>query len=397
MKKNFYEQLKEELNELQKEWKIEDIKIEEIEDDFDEEVIEAIIPIQRKMKCVNLKKGLTAAMIALTMSSVGLSTMPNIVTNNTATTVEAASKKKDKKKPKFTFKGKTTMTVTKGKSVKIPKVTAKDNKDGNVTKKIKVTVKKGKKSDKSLASKIKANKSVKFKSIGKYVITYTVTDKAGNKATKKRYVIVKEASKTKNTTTEENKTTETSTSENKTTETPTTEVPTTESPATEKITIDGNTYNITKDMDFYNQISSSNEKIDNPSINLNFENDYFILYFDVESGLTTDYQYLKYFGKITATDANGNDISDKVIISVNPDLLYKNGNSFTIHVYVKDSSGNVEVRRLGVFLRTEESMKASEDLQIKISDDPLVYTVANTTVSYLSKPRYAKILKYTDC
>ena len=110
---------------------------------------------KKSMKSTKLKKGLVAAMLALSITGMTVSNMPNIVTNGTAVTVEAASKKKDKKKPKITFKGKTKLTAYKNKSVKIPKTTAKDNKDGNVTKKIKVTVKKGKKNYKSIANKIK--------------------------------------------------------------------------------------------------------------------------------------------------------------------------------------------------------------------------------------------------
>lgn len=81
---------------------------------------------------------------------------------------QLGAKKKDKTKPKITFKGKSKITVYKNAEVLIPKTIAKDNKDGNLTKKISLTVKKGKKNYKSLAKSIKANKKVKFTSTGKY-------------------------------------------------------------------------------------------------------------------------------------------------------------------------------------------------------------------------------------
>ncbi len=138
------------------------------------------------MKEKEWKKRMIAVMLAFVLAI----SMVAVQGENDFFVVEAATKK-DKKKPVIKMSGKSKMTVTKGTSVKIPKVTAKDNKDGNVTKKIKVTVKKGKKSYSSIAKKIKNNKKVKFTSTGKYTITYTVKDKAGNKATKKRYVTVK--------------------------------------------------------------------------------------------------------------------------------------------------------------------------------------------------------------
>lgn len=137
-------------------------------------------------------------LIALTVVSLGVSL---VQPSANFSQVAKAATKKDKKKPKITMKGKTKITVTKGKSIKIPKVTAKDNKDGNVTKRIKVTVKKGKTSYKSIAKKIKSNKKVTFKATGTYTVTYTVKDKAGNKATKKRKIVVKKAKKENETTT----------------------------------------------------------------------------------------------------------------------------------------------------------------------------------------------------
>ena len=140
--------------------------------------------------------------------STGFSAVPGRFDN--MATVEAA-KKKDNKKPVLKLQGAASLQVIQNESVRIPKTTAKDKVDGNLTKKIKVSVKCGKKSYADLAKKIQKNKAVKFIKIGKYVITYTVSDKAKNKATKKRTVTVVAKA-------EEGKTTEATTTQNPTTE-----------------------------------------------------------------------------------------------------------------------------------------------------------------------------------
>ena len=327
------------------------------------------------MKSTKLKKGLVAAMLALSITGMTVSNVPNIVTNGTAVSVEAASKKKDKKKPKITFKGKTKLTAYKNKSVKIPKTTAKDNKDGNVTKKIKVTVKKGKKSYKSIAKKIKNNKSVKFTSTGKYVITYTVTDKAGNKATKKRYVTVKNQPK-KAATTEEKTETQTTeaTTEKTTTEQPTTEKPTeattqerptteatTETPTTEdpkpetptvaptdyskydinEVTFNNIKYKVTSDEDFADVIKQS--ELDSNKINLVIDNEYSALYINRNEEILTNSEYLKFLGSIKATDKNGNDISDRIVVyekELSDKVLNGSYTYAAVYIYVEDSFGN---------------------------------------------------------
>lgn len=263
MEKNILKSIKRELDEIKKEAKSEDLEVEDIIfDEYDEALINE--PTKRNFKAKALKKGMAAAMLGLTLAT-GFSGVPN--TNSNIVTVEAA-KKKDKKKPVIKFDVSSKIEVGVNESVKIPKTTAKDNKDGNVTKKIAVKVTKGKKQFKDLAKKIKSNKAVTFTSTGSYVITYTVSDKAGNKATKKRYVTVKEAQKEQTTrrpaparvvptpaTTEVPTTTETPTTEAPTTEAPTTEDATTVYNADlskyaeiEKLTINGNTYNIAKSL-----------------------------------------------------------------------------------------------------------------------------------------------------
>ena len=174
-----------------------------------------------------------ALALALAVSvSTGFSAVPGKFDN--MATVEAA-RKKDNKKPVIKLQGAASIQVTQNESVKIPKTTAKDNVDGNLTKKIKVSVKCGKKSYADLAKKIQKNKAVKFNKIGKYVVTYTVSDKAKNKATKKRTVTVVAKA-------EEGKTTEVATTQSPTTEqittaaTTTTTEQTTTATTTEKTT-----------------------------------------------------------------------------------------------------------------------------------------------------------------
>ncbi|MCR2822787.1 immunoglobulin-like domain-containing protein [Lederbergia panacisoli] len=91
---------------------------------------------------------------------------------NKATVVRTITVKKDTVKP--TISGTSNKTVYIGTSFN-PKsgVTAKDNVDGNITKNIKVTG------------------SVNMKKAGKYKLTYTVSDKARNKATVVRTITVK--------------------------------------------------------------------------------------------------------------------------------------------------------------------------------------------------------------
>lgn len=113
--------------------------------------------------------------------------------DNNIPVVEAATK--DKKKPTIKMNGKKNITTYQNKAIKLGKVTAKDDVDGNVTKKITVKVTKGKKNYSLIAKKVKANKSIKFTAEGKYIVTYTVKDSAGNKTTKKRYITVKPVKK----------------------------------------------------------------------------------------------------------------------------------------------------------------------------------------------------------
>ena len=120
----------------------------------------------------------------------GILGMQCIDSNAGLYTVQAEERTEDEEKPVISFSGKVKLTVEKGKEIRLPGTTAEDNIDGNITKRIKVTVRKGTKRYLKIARAIKRNKKIKFASTGNYVITYTVSDKAGNKAVKKRYIAV---------------------------------------------------------------------------------------------------------------------------------------------------------------------------------------------------------------
>ncbi len=343
MKVEFYEKLKEELSSIRKEEKIEEINI----------------PTKRSFKS---KKVAAVAMLALALA-IGLSGVPNTsMTEINPYTVEAKSKK-DNKKPVIKFSGKTKITVEKGKAVKIPKTTAKDNKDGNVTKKITVTVKKGKKRYKSIEKAVKKNKKVKFTSTGTYKITYTVKDKAGNKATKTRTIKVvspKKKTTTETYTTDKSRRVDYSKYDIK------------------RETINGRTYNVTRDGDFSYRSGMADTESD--KIFINIKNDYDRLQFDVNSDLLNNSEYLKFFGSITATDQNGNDISDNIVIYEASLIIggsAKNYDIRSIGIYVEDVYGNKLRKDVELYLRTFEKdtpygYDDPKDL-IQLSKNPLVY------------------------
>lgn len=337
------------------------------------------------------KKVVVAAILGLALVTGLPGAVNSNMTESNPYVTYAKGKKKDKKAPVIKLNGKSTMTVEVNKSVKIPKATAKDNVDGNVTKKMKITVKKKNKKYSSIAKKIKNNKGVKFTSVGDYIITYKVTDKAGNIAVKTRKVKVLKKENIPVPLTEEETTeivtTETPTTE-ATTEIPTTEAtteaPTPEQPTIEKPTtgiyqetVNGITYNVTRDFNLFDEKVSNTSTVSD-KITINIENDYDRFQLDANSGLTNDAQYLKFLGKITATDENGNDISDNIVI-VEIAFLDSIINSFVyrIYIYVEDINGNSFRKDLYLYFRSFDSdipymYDDPKDL-IKLSDSPLVY------------------------
>ena len=382
-------------------------------------------PKNKKTKPVLLKKGLVAGVLGLSIALGAPAVLPVEPTK-----VEAA---KDKKKPKLTMKGKSRLYENAGNTIKLGKVTAKDNVDGNITKKISVTVKKNKKSFKSIAKKIKSNKSFKITEEGTYVITYTVKDKAGNKTTKTRYLTIMnlnnkqektteapttqkqsttQATKTSVTTekttqapsttqektteektteekttenktsetTTENKTTEYNTTENKTsektTEEKTTQQTTTETLTTEDIhedpniiptdfskynikttTINGKTYKVTSDEDFYNEVILEKGLYDT-NMTIDVENDYNSFMMELNNPCLDNNNYIKYLGNIKVTDRNGKDITDRIIICDYKlrSKEWKVGKTYSVKFYIEDEKGYYNVKTFNIDF-TDESTK----------------------------------------
>ena len=325
-------------------------------DEYDECEVENASEM-KAVKNHRYSSGIRKCALALALAvavSTGFSAVPGKF-NNMAT-VEAA-RKKDKKKPVIKLSGKSNIRVTQNELVKIPKATAKDNVDGNITRKIKVSVKLGKKSYSALAKKIQKNKAVKFTKTGKYTITYTVSDKAKNKATKKRTVTVVAKQEDKKTT--ENKATAEQTTESRTTTEQvttaaiTTEIPTTEAPVTtesvidpsvtyskyniSRVNVNGNYYNVTRDPRLSYAITYANTESD--KITINVEHDYDNIVSKSTSRIAENSKYLGYLGKITATDEDGNDISNNIVIA---ELILDGGidNTDVINIYVEDGKGN---------------------------------------------------------
>ena len=366
-------------------------------DDYDEYEIEKK-PQKKAVKNHRYSSGIRKCALALALAvavSTGFSAVPGKF-NNMAT-VEAA-RKKDKKKPVIKLSGKSNIRVTQNESVKIPKATAKDNVDGNVTKKIKVSVKLGKKSYSSIAKKIQKNKAVKFTKTGKYTITYTVSDKAKNKAMKKRIVTVvaKQEDKTTADKMTENKTTTERVTTAATTEKATTQESTTEAPATtesvidpsvtyskyniSRVNVDGNYYNVTYDPRLSYAITYANTESD--KITINVEHDYDNFVSKSTSGIAEDSKYLGYLGKITATDEDGNDISNNIVIAEL--ALYSGiGSTNAIYIYIEDKKGNNLTKKIYLNFDFTDSndfvfsngitKDLSKDQCILIDQNPIVY------------------------
>ena len=92
--------------------------------------------------------------------------------SNNSTEVIRKINYSDQNKPTISLKGKSNISVTLNSSFKDPGFTASDNCDGNIT------------------DKVSVEGNVDTKNVGKYKITYTVTDKAGNKTIQTRNVNV---------------------------------------------------------------------------------------------------------------------------------------------------------------------------------------------------------------
>lgn len=101
-----------------------------------------------------------------------LYTTSGYVSNDSKEVKKTTTTKKDTEKPIITIIGESEITINQGSEYKDSGAKANDNIDGDLT------------------SKIKTTSTVDVKNSGTYVVTYTVSDKAGNKAEASRKVIV---------------------------------------------------------------------------------------------------------------------------------------------------------------------------------------------------------------
>ena len=294
--------------------------------------------------------------------------------------VEAA--KKDKKKPKIKLSGAKELTATVGEQVTIPATTYSDNKTKKKKLKVGVTVKKGKKNYKALASKIRKATlkskpvSVTFDEEGIYKITTTVTDLAKNKATAVRTVTITPKRIEEQVITKQDPEVTTTTEQPKQEE-PKREEKTTEEPKKEDKEWPIYNYNVitNKNMDesTYEMLAEGyfSDKID-----LTLENDFSQMIITKQSDMLRNGEYLKFVGKITATDQYGKDISDKIVI-YEDDLKERTTTSdygCLIYIFVEDDYGNRKQKFINITFMEDPYLKPEDlnDLQI-INNNPKVY------------------------
>ena len=121
---------------------------------------------------------------------------------------------------------------------------------------------------------------------------------------------------------------------------------------------------------------------------------------DRSSKYFTNSEYVKLLGKITATDANGNDISDSIVIydvDLNDatDISYQSG---VVRIYAEDVNGNKAKVSLSINY-CDFSKNYNENDYIaagltKISSDPIVFgKLRPKTTTFISSIRTSKKLE----
>lgn len=113
-------------------------------------------------------------------------------------------------------------------------------------------------------------------------------------------------------------------------------------------------------------------------VNLSIENDFSKMIIDEDIKVLNHTKFLDYFGKITATDANGNDISDKIKIEMYgliKDLEdITNSVGASIFIYVEDGNGNIAVSYTFIdvmSINTLSDSDAANNYEI-VSEDPFI-------------------------
>ena len=285
--------------------------------------------------------------------------------------VEAA--KKDKKKPKIKLTGAKELTATVGEQVTIPATTYSDNKTKKKKLKVGVTVKKGNKNYKALASKIRKATlkskpvSVTFGEEGTYKITTTVTDLSKNKATAVRTVTITPKQIEEQVITKQDPEVTTTTEQQKQEE-PKREEKTTEEPKKEeaKTNVD-----LATSLSKYGTVESA--KVNDIEynflkINSTSSNEYKELYNSEQSGTyssdkmivsdfgydstvidyKSNHKYLEFFGNIKVIDDNGVDCSKTIFITERGDVY---------DFYYIDSNKNIKRLFFCIFVSYEFAKK----------------------------------------
>lgn len=224
-----------------------------------------------------------------------LYTTTGYISNDEKTTTKTTKTNKDKTKPDITLVGEKEITINKGEEFKDPGAKATDNIDGDITSMIKVTGK------------------VDITKPGTYILTYSVSDKAGNKNSKTRKVIVTQLQNTTTTTT--------------TTKRPDT---TTNKPATTKTTRRPNTTNTTR------KVTTTTKRIPSnpPVITLRGQR-------SITLNVGTNYKEPGY----SANDGFGNDITSMVKVTTNVNT--NSAGTYYVNYAVTDSYGlSTAVKRI---------------------------------------------------
>ena len=393
----------------------------------------------------NFKKSF---LTGITIMSLGLQLMPFSTVNASGDKVKPVIKLKGQKNitvemgkkfkvPKVTAKDNKDGNVTK-------KITLKLSAPGLKSKQ-----------KKSIIKSIQKNKQIVFNKEGKYTITYTVKDSSGNKATKKRYITVVSPKKEEQTTEITTSTTEfitpevttevkqettekkEETTEVKTTEAPVKEEKTTETKSTESTseeeeeeeihdeeeedvrkgvaTVNGKTVSIDEDGADYSDFDCREEEINGKTytiisdedfkkliyksqfytkdMNINVENRIDTFFVNYDSPMSENSSYLKFFGNINATDAEGNDISENIAI-YEPEVFESNSpDSDAIYdrciMYCVDSEGRGCIYNYYLSFRGNQEYLASK--YTKVNDDPFVYVSYKSDVAE-NKNTNAKVL-----
>ena len=135
------------------------------------------------------------------------------------------------------------------------------------------------------------------------------------------------------------------------------------------------------------------------------EHDYDIFVSKFDDEIIKDSKYLGYFGKITATDGDGNDISNNIVIAeliLTSDVHYA-ANYNGVAIYVEDTKGNNLLKEFWIdydfsnsvtvdlddFVRCYNEFHSSDQFQYRIGKDQFILIDQNPVV-------YARLRRNTE-